>query len=475
MKLRELKKIGLLLIIIFGAFTVSHAQIPRVLSYQGVLTDASGAIVPDGNYNLIFRLFNTETGGAPLWLENHPVFINKGVFDVILGGLNPLTLPFDQPYWISLQVGTNPELAPRLPLTSSPYSIRTMSLVDNAVHTPNIVFGAVTPEKIAAGPADGQVLTTSGGNVVWQTPATAGMELPYYGEVTSASNGFWITNKGTGKAVVGTHGTTGNYAELGTNYEGLHAVAFGSGANGVYAQSSSGDGVSGEAAAANKSGVYGFNAGSGYGVAGRSDNGWGVLAAGNDGSNADRVGDLLLGGNIGEIFCFGHMGFYCDKDAYIDLDDDNNDANAKFVVFDGTDAFRMTIDENGDLWASGTKSAVVKTATHDQRLLYAIESPNVWFEDFGKASLVNGAANIHFDAIFAETVNLQEDYHVFLTPVSEEPLLLFVTAKKPNGFTVRGVTLDSKPAHGWFDYRIVAKRLGYENVRLEQATIPTRN
>lgn len=302
------------------AIQSARDQVPPILSYQGVLTDASGAIVPDGNYNLTFRLYNTETGGAPIWSETHSVFINKGLFDVILGGINPLLLPFDQLYWISLQVDTNPELAPRMPLTSSPYSFRTKSLVDNAVHTPNIVDGAVTPEKIAAGSINGQVLTTSGGNVVWQTPSGAGMVLPYYGEVTSAANGFWINNKGTGKAVVGTHGTTGNYAELGTSSKGLHAVAFSSDASGVYAQSTSGDGVSGEAAAANKSGVYGFNTSSGYGVTGRATDGWGVFATGNDASNADRLGDLVLGGNIGEVFCFGHLGLYCDKDAYIDLD-----------------------------------------------------------------------------------------------------------------------------------------------------------
>ncbi|MFQ5596010.1 MAG: hypothetical protein ACE5HA_17855, partial [Anaerolineae bacterium] len=45
----------------------------------------------------------------------------------------------------------------------------------------------------------------------------------------------------------------------------------------------------------------------------------------------------------------------------------------------------------------------------------------------------------------------------------------FVTAKSVTGFTVRGVTLEGQPARCGVDYRIVAKRLGYENVRLERA------
>ena len=232
-----------------------------------------------------------------------------------------------------------------------------------------------------------------------------------------------------------------------------------------------GDGVVGEASASNKSGVYALNTGDGYGVYARSTNGWGAAADGNDASNADRAGDLLLGGNIGEIFCFGHLGLYCDHDAYIDLDDDNNDANAKFVVFDGTNTFRMTVDEKGDLWTSGTKSAMVQTANHGQRLMYAVESPEVWFEDFGKASLANGEATVAFDPIFAETVNLESDYHVFLTPLCQEPVLLFVAAKGTKDFTVRGVTLNGQPTDCAFDYRVVAKRQGYENVRMEPITV----
>jgi hypothetical protein len=38
------------------------------------------------------------------------------------------------------------------------------------------------------------------------------------------------------------------------------------------------------------------------------------------------------------------------------------------------------------------------------------------------------------------------------------------------GFTVKGVGLDGKPSACEFDYRVVAKRLGYEDVRLERDT-----
>jgi hypothetical protein len=119
--------------------------------------------------------------------------------------------------------------------------------------------------------------------------------------------------------------------------------------------------------------------------------------------------------------------------------------------------------------ASGTKSAMVQTADYGKRLLYAIESPEVRFEDIGTAELANGVATVTFDAIFAQAVNLKIDYQVFVTPVCKEPVLLYVTDKTASGFTVQGVTLKNEPSDCAFDYRIVAKRLGYENIRMEPA------
>jgi len=64
------------------------------------------------------------------------------------------------------------------------------------------------------------------------------------------------------------------------------------------------------------------------------------------------------------------------------------------------------------------------------------------------------------------------EYHVYLTPLCQEAVLLFVTDKGAAGFTVQGVTLDGKASACGFDYRIVAKQRGYETVRLEEVEIP---
>jgi hypothetical protein len=109
---------------------------------------------------------------------------------------------------------------------------------------------------------------------------------------------------------------------------------------------------------------------------------------------------------------------------------------------------------------------VVKTQDYGTRTLYAVESPEVWFEDFGTGQLTNGEAVISLDPIFAETVNLAVDYHVFLTPLGD--CALYVKEKSPTSFTVRA--MGGQTCSIPFDYRIVAKRLGYEDVRLAEVT-----
>jgi len=99
--------------------------------------------------------------------------------------------------------------------------------------------------------------------------------------------------------------------------------------------------------------------------------------------------------------------------------------------------------------------------------LYAVEAPQNWFEDFGSGRLAGGIATIHLDRTFAQTVDTASGYHVVLTPESD-CRGLYVSNKTTAGFEVRelGGGQSSVP----FAYRIVALRLGYENVRLEDMT-----
>ncbi len=152
---------------------------------------------------------------------------------------------------------------------------------------------------------------------------------------------------------------------------------------------------------------------------------------------------------------------------YFDLDEDNTSASS-LRIRNGDNIEICTINESGNLHCignslfDGTKSAVV-SANGQQRLMYAIESPEVWFEDFGSGTLVNGVSTVTIDPLFAATVNLSE-YHVFVTPLGDCQGL-YVSGKTATGFEVH--ELGGGATNIDFDYRLVAKRLGYEAERLE--------
>jgi hypothetical protein len=108
----------------FVGVSVSRAAVPETMSYQGVLTDGGGNPVADGPYDLTFKLYDAPTDGTLLWSEiQAAVAVTGGGFSVLLGSVAPLALPFDAPYYLGISVGADPELAPRVPLASSPYGL----------------------------------------------------------------------------------------------------------------------------------------------------------------------------------------------------------------------------------------------------------------------------------------------------------------------------------------------------------------
>jgi len=106
------------------ASSVALADAPSTMSYQGVLTNDDGTFVPDGSYNLTFRLYDVAAGGAALHTENHPaVAVERGGFSVILGSISALPVIFDRQIYLGVQVAADPELTPRVALASSPYAM----------------------------------------------------------------------------------------------------------------------------------------------------------------------------------------------------------------------------------------------------------------------------------------------------------------------------------------------------------------
>jgi hypothetical protein len=127
-----------------------------------------------------------------------------------------------------------------------------------------------------------------------------------------------------------------------------------------------------------------------------------------------------------------------------------------------------TIDVSGNLTCNGTIKGSAKVDGGARNVaVYAMQSPENWFEDAGSGQLSNGSARIELDPTFAQTVNAGVEYHVFLTPKGDSEGL-YVSKETPHGFEVHEQRGGSSNIA--FDYRIMAKRVGYEKVRLADLT-----
>lgn len=109
---------------IFTIPTPSFAEIPKLISYQGKLTDSSGKPVSDGTYTITFRIYEQESGGSPLWSETQTITVQKGIFSTQIGATKDLNLAFDKPYFLGIQVGTDTEMSPRQRLSSAAYAFK---------------------------------------------------------------------------------------------------------------------------------------------------------------------------------------------------------------------------------------------------------------------------------------------------------------------------------------------------------------
>lgn len=123
------------------AAAASHAQVPRLVSYQGFLSDAGGPV--SGAHSVAFRLYDVASGGTALWTETRSLALDAGLFATTLGEVTALTLPFDRQYWLGITVDGGTELAPRTKLSGSPYSMRASSVADGAIVGSSIASGTV--------------------------------------------------------------------------------------------------------------------------------------------------------------------------------------------------------------------------------------------------------------------------------------------------------------------------------------------
>lgn len=266
------------------------AQIPRTLSYQGVL---SGNNLPNGLRTVTFRLYTQSVGGTAIWEETQSVKFTAGVFSVVLGEVTPFpdSARFDTQYWLGIQLIPKLEMTPRVKLTSSAYSFNSLHAdtagvamsagppsrpISPPISNGEIADHAVSLSKIdTSGAQQNQVITFAGNAVTWGTPSGGGgLSLPYSGQVTAGGGGqaaLSITNSASSGLNYGLAGYSASPAGIGMYGEGNYGVygnsasIIGAGVEGV-STASGGIGVRGSSQSSDGWGVYG--SGSQYGVGG---------------------------------------------------------------------------------------------------------------------------------------------------------------------------------------------------------------
>jgi hypothetical protein len=154
----------MLLAVILIAASTTFGQVPKTLSYQGVLTGVNGNPAPNGSYQLTFRIYAEPSGGTPLWAETQSANVQNGVFSVILGKVSALNLAFDKTYWLGITVEQGSELAPRTELTAAAYSLNAAAIADSIVTGDKIADGHVV--RSLNGLSDAVYLSATGGATI---------------------------------------------------------------------------------------------------------------------------------------------------------------------------------------------------------------------------------------------------------------------------------------------------------------------
>jgi len=322
------------------------------------------------------------------------------------------------------------------------------------------------------------------------TSSTQGRGVYGYASTTSGTNyGVYGWSKSTsGRGVYGTAPTYGVYGHA-TDTSGINY--------GIWGQSDStvGRGVNGEAPYMGVRGVATASSGYNYGVYGgtSSSSGYGVFgvaptygvyghATASSGRGVYGYASASSGrGVYGEAPYMGVFGYASASSGLNYGVYGRTNSSGGFAGFfdgrvkvNGTTDVIGNVDVDGNMTVSGTFWALVKLCVQEieggkKVGLYVMESPENWFEDFGSGQMVNGRAVVQLERVFAQTVNTGIDYYVFLTP-SGNCQGLYISRKDKDSFEVR--ELGGGTSTITFDYRIVAKRRGYEDVRLEEFTEP---
>lgn len=430
----------------------SLAAQTTAFSYQGKLTESGSPV--NGTRQMTFSLWTAATEGSQIGSSIGPMTVNVsgGIFSVALDFGNSAFSGND--LFLNVNIGGS-DLTPRSPILSAPYSVRSAS-AGFATSASN----ATNAAQLGGVPAS-QYLQTGGAPVTGDIQFTGNLLLAPAGPIASAGG----SPPSTLYAVNPTPGINNpsptNLPPAAVRGDATSTSNGNAGVIGI-ADGAIGVGVAGLARTAGGTGVVAISSaatGDGVGLSADTFSPDGTAVSANMPTGGSG---FLIHASSNEIGRFSVTSSgQVQINGSINLSG-NQQISGNLSV---TAAGGGSISAN-NLFISGTKNNVVTLNDGKKVLFYANESPEYWFEDFGTITLKNGRAVVKIDPTFAESTNTAIEYKVFLTP-NGNSRGLFVTRKTATSFEVR----ESRGGRSSisFDYRIVAKRRGYENERFGPA------
>ncbi len=157
----------LLILMIPVAAILLAACVPLTpqFSHQGRLLDDSGEPVADGDYEVMYRIYQTETEGTAVYTDTQTVAVANGLFTTSLGLTDEIPADvFALPTWLDITVDGE-TLTPRQRLLGAPFAF---SLVTGAV-----VQGAEPLERTFSGQENTGAVLTVWNNGVTETSGNA--------------------------------------------------------------------------------------------------------------------------------------------------------------------------------------------------------------------------------------------------------------------------------------------------------------
>lgn len=208
------------------------------LNFQARLKTSSGSVVPDGFYNIEFKLYSASSGGSALWTETRTganvVRVANGYFTVSLGSVTafPGNIDWSQQHWITMNIGGtgsptwDGEMNPRLLLTAVPHAFhadRASALSDGTNDYTHNDFIKIAPGALQGTTSTASAVrinqTGSGGLLQLQSAGSDVFTISNSGQTTvrnTSSSAFRVQN-GAGTTSTLLVDTTNNRVGIGTD------------------------------------------------------------------------------------------------------------------------------------------------------------------------------------------------------------------------------------------------------------------